>query len=84
MDLAIGAKQVWVLMTLFARDGSPKLVPTCSYPLTGVRCVSRVYTDVATFELPADPGRPIGVRELHSVTFADLAARLDLPLRRAD
>ena len=40
MDLAIGAKQVFVMMTLFTRDGAPKLVPACTYPLTGVGCVT--------------------------------------------
>ncbi|HVC74342.1 MAG TPA: 3-oxoacid CoA-transferase subunit B, partial [Mycobacteriales bacterium] len=49
MDLAIGAKQVLVMMTLFAKDGAAKLVPSCTYPLTGLACVSRVYTDLATF-----------------------------------
>ena len=44
MDLAIGAKDVFVMMTLFAKDGSAKLVRECSYPLTGLGCVSRVYT----------------------------------------
>jgi 3-oxoadipate CoA-transferase beta subunit len=49
MDLAIGAKQVYVLMDLAARDGGCKLVERCSYPLTGVRCVSALYTDAAVF-----------------------------------
>ena len=57
MDLAIGAKSVFVLMTLFAKDGTPKLVPSCTYPLTGVGCVSRVYTDVAVFEVGVDGRR---------------------------
>ena len=79
MDLATGAKSVFVMMTLFAKDGSPKLVPSCTYPLTGVGCVDRVYTDVATFEItPAG----VVVRETHGTTYDELAARLDVPLLR--
>ena len=51
MDLAIGAKSVFVMMTLFAKDGTAKLVGECTYPLTGLRCVRRVYTDHAIFEI---------------------------------
>ncbi|ARP79688.1 3-oxoadipate CoA-transferase [Bordetella genomosp. 8] len=54
MDLASGAKQVFVMMELTTREGLSKLVPRCTYPLTGVRCVSRVYTDVAVFDIRAD------------------------------
>ncbi|CAM3679794.1 3-oxoacid CoA-transferase subunit B [Bordetella sputigena] len=54
MDLASGAKQVFVMMELTTREGLSKLVPQCTYPLTGVRCVSRVYTDVAVFDIRAD------------------------------
>lgn len=54
MDLAIGAKQVFVMMDLFTKHGESKLVSECSYPLTGLRCVSRVYTDVAVFDLGTD------------------------------
>jgi 3-oxoadipate CoA-transferase beta subunit len=77
MDLAAGAKQVWVMMTLFTKTGEPKLVPSCSCPLTGKTCVTRVYTDVATFKITSDGVR---VTELHGITFDDLAARLDVPL----
>jgi 3-oxoadipate CoA-transferase beta subunit len=49
MDLAIGAKQTWVMMDLLTKQGESKLVETCSYPLTGLACVKRVYTDLATF-----------------------------------
>ncbi|MCS5721565.1 3-oxoacid CoA-transferase subunit B [Herbiconiux sp. CPCC 203407] len=51
MDLAIGAKQVFVMMDLLGRDGTSKLVAECSYPLTAARCVSRVYTDRAIFDV---------------------------------
>jgi 3-oxoadipate CoA-transferase beta subunit len=81
MDLAIGAKSVFVMMTLFARDGSPKLVSECSYPLTGVGCVDRVYTDHAVFEIT---GEGVRVRETHGTTYDELVARLAVPLLPAD
>jgi len=49
MDLAIGAKQTWVMMDLLTKQGESKLVEKCGYPLTGLACVKRVYTDLATF-----------------------------------
>lgn len=54
MDLAIGAKDVYVMTDLLAKDGSSKLVAECSYPLTGVGCVTRVYTDHAIFDVTAE------------------------------
>ena len=54
MDLAIGAKNVWVMTDLLTRDGASKLVAECSYPLTGKRCVDRVYTDLAVFDVSAE------------------------------
>jgi 3-oxoacid CoA-transferase B subunit len=81
MDLAIGAKQVLVMMTLFAKDGTPKLVPGCTYPLTGVACVDRVYTDVAVFRVGASG---VTVLETFGISYDDLAARLDVPLRRLE
>ncbi|MDQ0726581.1 3-oxoacid CoA-transferase subunit B [Microbacterium sp. W4I20] len=51
MDLAIGAKQVFVMTDLLAKDGSSKLVAGCTYPLTGVGCVTRVYTDHAILDV---------------------------------
>jgi 3-oxoadipate CoA-transferase, beta subunit len=65
MDLAIGAKQVFVIMELFTRDGQCKLVGECTYPLTGIGCVNTVYTDHAVFDL-GEQG--VVVREL----FGDL------------
>lgn len=50
MDLAIGAKQTWVMMDLLTKKGESKIVTECSYPLTGIGCVKRVYSDLATLE----------------------------------
>jgi len=61
MDLAIGAKAVYVMTDLLTKDGASKLVAECSYPLTGVACVSRVYTDHAVFDVTPDG---FAVREL--------------------
>ncbi|MFI7497993.1 3-oxoacid CoA-transferase subunit B [Streptomyces sp. NPDC049687] len=81
MDLAIGAKRVFVMMTLFAKDGVPKLVPECTFPLTGLACVDRVYTDVATFRV--GPGGAT-VLETFGITYDDLARRLEVPLARPE
>ncbi|MGB3698176.1 MAG: CoA-transferase [Gordonia sp. (in: high G+C Gram-positive bacteria)] len=54
MDLATGAKSVFVMMTLFARNGAAKLVPSCTYPLTGLSCVDRVYTPQALISTGPD------------------------------
>lgn len=59
MDLAIGAKQVFVMMDLLTRQGASKLVPHCSYPLTGIACVSRLYTDHGVFALGGEGARVI-------------------------
>jgi len=80
MDLAIGAKSVFVMMSLFAKDGTPKLVPECSYPLTGVGCVDRVYTEHAVFEVT---GAGVGVRETFGTSYDELVGRLDVPLTRS-
>jgi len=77
MDLAIGAKDVYVMMTLFAKDGSPKLVDRCTYPLTGVGCVSRVYTEHAVFAITPDG---VVCRDSFGITAAQLSAQLGMPL----
>jgi 3-oxoadipate CoA-transferase beta subunit len=77
MDLAIGARQTFVMMTLLARDGTPKLVRECTYPLTGVGCVSRVYTDRAVLDLTDDG---VVVRDLFGTTYDELEELLDVPL----
>ena len=50
MDLASGARNVFVMMEYLTKEGHSKILKTCSYPLTGLACVNRVYTEVATFE----------------------------------
>ena len=81
MDLAIGAKQVFVLMELLTRDGQSKLVAECSYPLTGLRCVSRVYTDVGVFDVGA--GGASIVELVDGVSLDDVRALTGLPLAMA-
>ncbi len=50
MDLAIGAKQTWVMMDALTKQGVSKIVKACTYPLTGIGCVKRIYTDLGTLE----------------------------------
>jgi 3-oxoadipate CoA-transferase beta subunit len=80
MDLATGAKEVFVMMSLFARDGSPKLVGECTYPLTGVRCVTRVYTEHGVFLIS---GEGVRVRETYGSTVEELQDRTGIHLLRA-
>lgn len=75
MDLAIGAKDVFVMMSLFAKNGAPKLVEQCTYPVTGLHCVTRVYTELATFGVGADG---VAVIETYGISVDELTKRLDL------
>lgn len=59
MDLAVGAKQVFVMMNLLTKSGESKLVEQCTYPLTGLGCVSRVYSDLGVFTLGPDGAKVI-------------------------
>ena len=80
MDLAIGAKRTFVMMEHTTKSGQSKIVPTCSYPLTGVGCVSRIYTDLAVLEVTAaglkliDQVEGLSLDELQRVTGAPLIA----------
>jgi len=62
MDLAIGAKQTWVMMDALTKQGVSKIVKACSYPLTGIACVKRIYTDLGTLECT-----PQGLRLIDTV-----------------
>ncbi|WP_295016637.1 3-oxoacid CoA-transferase subunit B [uncultured Micrococcus sp.] len=73
MDLAVGAKDTYVMMDLFTKKGDPKLLAECTFPLTGVGCVSRIYADMGVFLL--DESGVVKVRELHGITFEQLQER---------
>jgi 3-oxoadipate CoA-transferase beta subunit len=79
MDLAIGAKQTWVMMDLLTKHGQSKLVQTCSYPLTGIACVKRVYTDLAT--LACTPQGLVVMDTVPGLTLEELSRLMGLPLR---
>jgi 3-oxoadipate CoA-transferase beta subunit len=81
MDLAIGAKQTWVMMDLLDKQGRSKLVRECSYPLTGIACVKRIYGDLATLECTAEGLRLIDLAD--GLTLADLERMLGLPVAPA-
>lgn len=81
MDLAIGAKQTWVMMDLLTKQGQSKLVAQCSYPLTGIACVKRVYTDLGT--LACTPQGLQVVDMVPGLTLQALSELIGLPLTMA-
>ena len=70
MDLAIGARQTFVMMDLLTKQGESKLVGACTYPLTGLACVSRVYTDLGVFDV--GPQGAFVVETVDGVSIDDL------------
>jgi 3-oxoadipate CoA-transferase beta subunit len=78
MDLASGAKQTWVMMDLLTKQGQSKLVSACSYPLTGIGCVKRVYTDLATLACTANGLLVIDM--VPGLTLEALSELIGLPL----
>jgi 3-oxoadipate CoA-transferase beta subunit len=80
MDLATGAKDVFIMMNLLTRDGASKIVESCTYPLTGVGCVTRVYTDKAVFLISTDG---VSVRETFGCTLDELQELIHVPLSAA-
>jgi len=80
MDLALGAKQVFVMMEHQTKTGESKIVEACSYPLTAMTCVSRIYTDMAVLDVTADG---LVVREMApGLTFEELQAATAAPLKK--
>lgn len=81
MDLAVGAKKVFVMMEYLTKTGECKLVQQCSYPVTGVNCVDRLYTDLAVIDITKDG---LLVRELvDGLSFEELQRLTPVPLKLA-
>jgi len=81
MDLAVGAKRVFVMMEHVTKGGEPKIVERCTYPLTAVACVNRIYTDLAVIDVTArglevvDTVEGLAFEELQRLTGAPLASK---------
>jgi 3-oxoadipate CoA-transferase beta subunit len=79
MDLAIGARQVFVMMEHQTRSGESKIVAQCSYPLTGIGCVNRIYTDLAVIDATR---AGLAVREMvDGLSFGELQEITGVPLQ---
>ena len=81
MDLAVGARAVWVIMEHTTRKGGPRLVEACTLPLTGKACVTRVYTDLAVVEV--GPAGFLVHEVLEGMTREELQTRSGAPLAYA-
>lgn len=82
MDLAIGAKQTWVMMDLLTKTGASKIVEECSYPLTGIQCVKRIYTDYATLECTSTGLKLIDM--VSGLELSELERLVGLPIQSID
>lgn len=80
MDLAIGAKNVYVMMEHTTKSGESKIVPKCTYPLTGVGCVSRIFTDLAVIDVT--PRGLLVVDVVEGLALEDLQRLSGVPLLR--
>jgi 3-oxoadipate CoA-transferase, beta subunit len=81
MDLAIGAKQTLVMMEHLTKSGESKIVPECTYPVTALRCVSRIYTDLAVIDVTPDGLVVSDIVE--GLAFDELQRLTGVALRRA-
>ncbi|HEY4069649.1 MAG TPA: CoA transferase subunit B [Burkholderiaceae bacterium] len=78
MDLAIGAKKTYVMMEHTTKAGESKIVPACTYPITGIGCVSRIYTELAVIDVT-----PQGLKlieKVDGISFDELQAKTAVPL----
>jgi 3-oxoadipate CoA-transferase beta subunit len=81
MDLAIGAKQVFVMMEHLTKQGQSKIVRKCTYPVTGLACVDRIYTDLAVIDVTADGLVVVDI--VAGLSFDELVRLTGVPLTRA-
>ena len=81
MDLAVGAKNVFVMMEHLTKSGESKIVERCSYPLTGAACVNRIYTDLAVIDVKPDGLHVVDMAE--GLEFAELQRLTGVPLKRS-
>ena len=81
MDLAVGAKKTYVMMEHQTKSGESKIVERCSYPLTGVGCVARIYTDLATIDITPDGLKVLDMAD--GLTLAALEKISGVPLKLA-
>jgi 3-oxoadipate CoA-transferase beta subunit len=79
MDLAIGAKQVFVMMEHLTKGGESKIVPQCTYPVTGLRCVNRIYTDLAVIDVTRHGLDVVDI--IPGLAFGELVRVTGVPLR---
>jgi 3-oxoadipate CoA-transferase beta subunit len=79
MDLAIGAKKTYVMMEHLTKSGESKIVAACSYPLTGIGCVSRIYSDLAVIDITADGLKVIDI--VDGLGFEALQSLSGVPLQ---
>ena len=82
MDLAIGARSTFVMMEHVTKSGEPKIVRQCNYPLTGIGCVKRIYTDLAVIDVTPE-GLSV-IEWVAGLTFEALCDLTDAPLRRPE
>lgn len=78
MDLAVGAKKVYVMMTHQTKNGHPKIVKSLSFPVTGLSCIDRIYTEYASIDVTEEGLQVIDIVE--GMTLEDLQAITDAPL----